>query len=170
MTDSVLVAYASPGGSTREVAEAVAEVLRSRGLRVDVTPMEQVKSAADYNAVVLGAPIYNTLWHQTALKFVADQISALVSRPVAIFALGPVQKGAPQEFTNAGKQLEISLRRFPTLKPVDLQIFGGKMKATDSGFPLNLLFKPTPAVDFRDWDTIRAWANSLPDVLQIARS
>lgn len=167
MTASVLVAYASSGGSTKEVAEAVAQTLIANGLPVDLAPIEQVVSLTPYEACVLGAPIYNTLWHQTALAFLTQHQSALANKPTAIFALGPVQKGEAVEYARSRQQLENCLKRFAWFKPIDQQIFGGKMKAVDSGFLLNLIFKPTPAVDFRDWDAIRKWAATLPEKLRI---
>ncbi|MDX2141179.1 MAG: flavodoxin domain-containing protein [Chloroflexota bacterium] len=167
MPASILVTYASPGGSTKEVAEAVAQTLREAGQSVDLASMEQVASLTDYLGFVLGAPIYNTLWHQTALTFLTRHQVALTGKPTVVFALGPVQKGEPVEFTRARQQLEICLKRFAWFKPIDTQIFGGKMKATDSGFPLNLIFKPTPAVDFRDWTAIRAWSAALPQKLSV---
>ena len=42
MTSRVLVAYATKKGSTREVAETVAEVLRERGSDVDLVPADAV--------------------------------------------------------------------------------------------------------------------------------
>jgi menaquinone-dependent protoporphyrinogen oxidase len=56
MESSVLVAYATRSGSTKEVAEVVAATLREHGLEVDVQPMKSVRSLAGYRTVVLGAP------------------------------------------------------------------------------------------------------------------
>jgi menaquinone-dependent protoporphyrinogen IX oxidase len=44
MSASALVAYATRYGSTQEVAEAVAAMLRERGLTVDSGPMRQVRT------------------------------------------------------------------------------------------------------------------------------
>jgi menaquinone-dependent protoporphyrinogen oxidase len=41
MTTSVLVAYATKYGSTREVAEAVGVLLREYGLRTEVRPARE---------------------------------------------------------------------------------------------------------------------------------
>ncbi|MBW7884512.1 MAG: hypothetical protein H3C34_18100 [Caldilineaceae bacterium] len=63
MSISVLVTYASKYGSTQEVAESVAAVLRDHELTVDLQPMPNVTALAGYDAVVLGAPIYNSRFH-----------------------------------------------------------------------------------------------------------
>jgi menaquinone-dependent protoporphyrinogen oxidase len=48
MRQSVLVAYATKRGSTREVAEAVAEQLASHGLETTVARADEVKELAGF--------------------------------------------------------------------------------------------------------------------------
>ena len=163
---SILVAYASTGGSTREVAEFVTETLRDAGLEVVLKSVNEVASLEDYTALVLGAPMYNTLLHTDARLFLNRRKADLNDLKVAIFALGPVGKGDASDFKGSRTQIAMELKRFPWLKPIALEMFGGKMKATDSGFLLNKIFKPTPAVDYRDWDAIKAWAQGLVEHLR----
>ena len=89
-TKSILLAYASRYGSTQEVAEAITAVLREAGLEVDIQPMQEVRTLDDYDAVVLGAAIYNAKWHPDAHQFLSQHQETLRQRPVAIFALGPL--------------------------------------------------------------------------------
>ncbi|HEX6383591.1 MAG TPA: flavodoxin domain-containing protein [Anaerolineae bacterium] len=56
MSASILVAYATRYGSTQEVAQVVAAMLREGGLEVEIQPMRKVRSLEGYRAVVLGAP------------------------------------------------------------------------------------------------------------------
>jgi menaquinone-dependent protoporphyrinogen oxidase len=42
MSDTILVAYATKHGSTREVAKAVAETLQERGLDVETLPAGRI--------------------------------------------------------------------------------------------------------------------------------
>jgi menaquinone-dependent protoporphyrinogen oxidase len=58
MPDSVLVAYATRSGSTREIAEVIAATLREHGLEVDLKPARDVRTLEGYRAVVLGAPLF----------------------------------------------------------------------------------------------------------------
>jgi len=53
--DRILVAYASWCGSTAEVAEAVAQVLREDGDMVEVRPAREVEDVGPYKAVVIGS-------------------------------------------------------------------------------------------------------------------
>ena len=171
MSGSVLVAYATRYGSTREVAEAVAMTLREGGLKVDIQPIRQVRTLADYSAVVLGAPLFMFRWHKHALRFLSRHRQALTERPVAVFALGPFHD-EEKEWQEVRPQLDKELAKFPWLRPVAVQIFGGVFDPAKLRFPLNLMpaLKQMPASDIRDWTAIRAWASDLVAKLQPASS
>lgn len=170
MSPSVLVGYATRYGSTQEVAEAVTETLRAGGLTVDIQPLREVRTLAGYRAVVLGAPLFMFHWHKDALNFLSRHREALMERPVAVFALGPVHDPYDeQEWKDSGAQLDKELAQFPWFKPVDLQMFGGKYDPTKLGFPLKMFAGKEPASDLRDWTAVRAWASSLAVRLEPAK-
>ena len=172
MSASVLVAYATRYGSTQEVAEVGASTLRERGLAVDIQPMRKVRTLDQYRAVVLGAPLFMFHWHKDALSFLARHRAALTARPVAIFALGPTKSPTDEkEWQGSREQIEKELAQFPWLKPVALELFGGKFPEKLT-FPHTLLpaLKNMPASDIRDWTAIRAWASNLAASLQPAVS
>ncbi len=166
MSDSILIAYATRYGSTQEVAEKVAATLREGGLSVDVQPVKQVRTLDGYRAVVVGAPLYMFDWLKEARDFISRHRAALATRPVAVFALGPTED-KQEDWTETRKQLDKVLSKFPWLSPVAVELFGGKFDPTRLTFPYNLVpgLKRMPVNDIRDWDAIRAWANSLPEKL-----
>ncbi len=162
MSDSVLVAYATRYGSTQEVAEAVAETLRESGLGVEVRPMREVRTLEGYGAVVLGAALYMYRWHKDARRFLSRHREALAELPVAIFALGPVKDPRDEEeWQNSRDQLDRELAKHSWLKPVAIEILGGKFDPALLRFPLNVFAGSEPASDIRDWETIHAWAGDL---------
>ena len=166
MSSSTLVGYATRYGSTQEVAEAVAATLRESGLAVDIELLRQVRSLEGYRGVVLGAPLFMFRWHKDAIQFLARNRKALAGRPVAVFALGPTHDPYDeQEWRDSRAQLEKELTKFPWLKPVALEIFGGKYDPTKLRFPISLLAGKVPATDLRDWTAIRAWAAGLKAIL-----
>jgi menaquinone-dependent protoporphyrinogen oxidase len=174
MSASVLVGYATRYGSTQEVAEAVAAVLRESGLEVKLEHLKKVRALEGYSAVVLGAPLYIGSWPTDAKRFLVEHQAALAQRPLAIFALGPLSLDAT-EMQGARAQLDKELAKYPALKPVDVVLFAGKFDPKILRFPDNLLtvlpaspLHQRPASDQRDWMTIHAWAGSLAAKLKLA--
>ena len=170
----ILVGYATRYGSTKEVAEAVAATLRERGLEVDSQPVRQVRGLDGYRAVVLGAPLYIGRWLKDMPSFLSHHRQALMERPVAIFTLGPTRAGEG-EGQGVRAQLDQELAKFPWLKPVASELFGGKYDPAKLRFPDSLLARlpasplyQMPASDVRDWTAIRAWASSLAAKLEPA--
>ncbi len=167
MSASILVTYATRYGSTQEVAEAIAATLRERGITTDLAPMREVQALDQYSAVVLGAPLYMFRWHKDALHFLARHRSALTTRPVAVFALGPFH-AEEKEFQEVQKQLDKVLAKFPWLTPKTIAVSGGAFDPQKLTFPYNLVpgLKKMAASDARDWAIIRAWANELAALFQ----
>ncbi len=167
----ILVAFASTHGSTREVAEDVTATLRGHGLTVDLQQARDVRSLEGYHAVVLGAPLYILHLHKDALRFLSHHQKALAGGPpIAIFAGGPFGSGDGNEWQEVRKQLDQELAKFPWLKPVAVEVIGGKFDPTTLRFPWNLVpaLRQMPASDRRDWDAIRGWASTLAAQFQPA--
>jgi menaquinone-dependent protoporphyrinogen oxidase len=150
----VLVAYATKHGSTREVAERVAHVLRDRGLAVDVMPAAEVGLLRGYAGVVLGGALYTGRLHKDARRFLARHRDALAGRALAVFAMGP-RTLDPSDVASSRAQLDRALTGI--VEPTALAIFGGVVKPEALRFPFNRM----PASDARDWDAIDAWAAQL---------
>jgi menaquinone-dependent protoporphyrinogen oxidase len=164
MQPNVLVAYATRAGSTEEVAQTLAEVLRSRDLAVDVRPATDVNSVETYSAVVIAVALYMGKMHKDVRRFLSMHRIALTKTPVALFVLGPVQK-EEKDWIGAQKQLDEELRNFPWLSPVDQHIVGGRFDPAKLGFPFNLIpaMRKMPASDALDWNLIREQANGLAE-------
>jgi menaquinone-dependent protoporphyrinogen oxidase len=162
MSDAVLVAYATRHGSTQEVAEAIAETLREKGLEVDLLPAREVGALDKYRAVVLGAPLYMFRWHKDARRFLSRHRQALEQRPVAVFALGPFED-KEEDWQGVREQIDKELSKFEWFKPLAVQVIGGKFDPHTLTFPYNLIpaLKQMPVSDIRDWEAIRAWASDL---------
>lgn len=154
---TILLAYASAHGSTKEVAEVVADELRAAALEVEVRPAAEPDSVLEHDAVLLGSALYMGRLHGDARRFLGRHRRALAQRPFAVFALGPKSLDAA-DVESAHRQLAYALRRYPDLEPVATAIFGGVVDPAKLRFPLDRL----PASDARDWDAIAEWARALP--------
>lgn len=168
MANKILLAYASVHGSTQEIAEQIAETIRNEGLTVDLQEARKVQSLTGYQAIVLGAPIYMFHLHKDALNFISRHKDTLMDGlPIAIFAGGPIEADKDQ-WGDISKQLDQELAKFPWLKPIAVEIVGGRFDPTKLRFPYNLIpaLKQMPAADLRDWTAIRSWSNDLVYKLQ----
>jgi menaquinone-dependent protoporphyrinogen oxidase len=148
MAEKILVAFATKHGSTQEVAEAMATTLREQGHEVEVQAAAKVKSADEFDLVVLGAPLYSGKWHRAAHSFLKRHRSALETRPVAIFALGPRKPPSEGTWPRSQEQLDRALAKHPELAPVATALFGGVDPPKKGRTPR----------DQRDWQAIARWA------------
>lgn len=166
----ILVAYATTYGSTREVADAVAATLAESGYDAVVRAARDVHSVGGFSAVVLGGALYFFRWHKHARKFLSKHQTSLANLPVAVFGMGPF-KNVEEEYVSARRHLERSLVRYDWLVPRAVGIFGGRFDPFGLKFPHNNpSMKQIPAGDIRDWEAIRAWAETLPEALGLAPS
>ncbi len=167
MADTILIAYATRYGSTQEVAGKIAATLRENGLPANVQPVKQVRTLEGYRAVVVGAPLYMSDWLKETRDFLSRHRATLTTWPVAVFALGPTED-KEKDWTETRQQLDKVLAKFPWLRPVAVELFGGKFDPARLTFPYNLIpaLKRMPVSDIRDWEAIQAWASSLVEKLR----
>ncbi len=86
---TVLVTAASEHGATGELATAVAEALRRRGLDVVVMPPDDGCSIEEFGAVALGSAVCSGHWLKPATDLVERSAAALAARRVWLFSSGP---------------------------------------------------------------------------------
>ena len=164
----ILVTYATRTGSTFGVAEAIAETLREHDLAVDVVPVQEVTDLSSYQAVIAGSAIQNRQWLPEAAQFVQKHQAELSQKPFAMFAvcMTLAMKNGERYRPQISEWLA-PVRRL--VRPVSEGIFAGALdisKIPSFGdrlkFCLSVLFGVWSEGDHRDWDAIRAWAESLP--------
>jgi len=166
MSSKVLIAFATNYGSTREVAETIAATLRDRGLVVDILPFREIRALTGYSAIAMGAPLVRYSLHKDLHAFLSRNRQALVKIPIALFALGPVHDPYDaKEWQGSQEQLDKESSEFSWLTPITVKLFGGKFDPALLRFPLNKMAGSEPASDIRDWNAIRAWAESLLEKL-----
>jgi menaquinone-dependent protoporphyrinogen oxidase len=164
---SILVAYATKFGSTREVAERVSARLRERGLETELRAAGEVKSLDGYDAVVFGGALYMFRLIREGRRFLSHKRKGLSRLPVAIFAMGPTEQ-VEQQFVDARRHLDKTLLKLRGVVPVAVTIFGGVFDATKLKFPYaNAGTRAMPPADLRDWKAIEAWADALPGKLGV---
>jgi menaquinone-dependent protoporphyrinogen oxidase len=165
MSNTILVAYATKHGSTREVAEAVTETLQEHRRDVETLPAARVEDVSPYAGVVVGGAIYMGRWHPDAVGFLEEHRHALGAIPVAIFGMGP-RTMEEHDAEGARMQLLKALAKVPEVDPCAVAIFGGVIDPHTLHFPFSRL----PASDARDWSAIRAWAADFAKVFDYGKA
>jgi menaquinone-dependent protoporphyrinogen oxidase len=165
MSGTILVAYGTKHGSTREVAHAVAETLEEHGLDVDTLPAARVDDLSPYAGVVLGGAMYMGRWHPDAVRFLEQHRKALAVMPVAVFGMGP-RTMEEHDAEESRAQLVKALEKVPEVDPYAVAVFGGVINPRSLRFPFNRL----PASDARDWSAIRAWATDVAGTLDFGKA
>ncbi len=159
----VLVAVASKYGSTREIAKAIADELRSHDFTVELRAAAEVHSIGSYDAVVLGSAIYAGRWLSDAKNFAQQYQTELSKLPVWIFSSGPIGAENPQPQDDPNRLAE----PLGTVQARDHRVFVGKLDPSHMSLADRLIIRAfhSPSGDFRDWDAIREWAQGIASEL-----
>jgi menaquinone-dependent protoporphyrinogen oxidase len=169
---SILVAYASKHGSTRGVAERIAETLAASGQQAEARSVQDCGDLADYEGFVIGSAAYIGRWLKEASAFVLRNSEQLAQRPVWLFSSGPLgteatdAKGqdvrvlaAPKEVAELAEVVHAREHRvfFGALFPDRLSIPEKAMRTMPAARAV------MPAGDFRDWAEIDKWATTIAE-------
>jgi menaquinone-dependent protoporphyrinogen oxidase len=157
MNNRVLIAYASFAGSTKEVAESIGKTLSERGFSVDVIPVLEKPQVSDYQYVLVGSAVYGSRWREEAIEFVKTNQGALNRVPVAFFSVclaGLADDGSKRAIVyDAMRSL---------VKPTAEVLFAGRVCPRNlSLFLPDWLAQVFPTWDFRDWNKIQSWAQTV---------
>ena len=151
----ILVTYATKNGSTTDVAQAIALRLREHGCSVEIQPVENVPSIKEFNALIVGAPIYSGRWLNGAHRILKQvrKLKADQTPAIALFALGPRKNDGPEDWVAPKAQFERAIKKHSSIDPVSKALFGGADPP-----------KKSPRRDIRDWEAIKAWADELAGI------
>lgn len=168
MSKKILVAYASKYGSTTQIAKKIAEVLTQAGHNVDILSADQPKDISAYQAVILGSAVYYGRWHKSAVKFLKTNEAALTQLPVWFFSSGPVGEGDPVELLDGWQFPPLQQAIADRIQPRGITVFHGALLEKNLNFILKWMLNnlKSPVGDFRDWDTITGWAESVAAALK----
>jgi menaquinone-dependent protoporphyrinogen oxidase len=169
---TLVVVYASRHGATAGIAARIAARLVDSGASVDLRLVDEVETLEGYDAVVLGAPVYDQSWPPEATAFVARYRDALAARPLWLFSvgafgdtkrlIGPLTHKEPKGIDETRAEIRareyrvfqgvIHKQQWPFWSRVFFHAFGGRFG------------------DHRDWPAIDAWADRIAVVLPSLRS
>lgn len=164
----VLVAYATDHGSTRGVADRIADRLRQRGVDAKACAVADVLEVSSCEAVVLGSAIHDGKWLPEARQFADRNAAPLRERPVWLFSvstLGDEESMFPPRVANRLRALRKETPEMAEIQrllhPRQHRNFAGAV--TRSHWPATgrafFLVAGGRYGDHRNWPAIDAWAD-----------
>ncbi|MDW4911090.1 flavodoxin domain-containing protein [Streptomyces sp. ADMS] len=162
MRSKVLVVYGTTNGSTAQIAEAIADVLRKEGLTAEALPARSVTGLEPYDAVVVGGGLYAGRWHKDARRFVRRHARELAGCPLWLFSSGPLDASASERDIPPVPGVRRIMIRLDVQEHVT---FGGCLEAGARGFIARKIVSSGKGGDFRDFDQIEAWAGRIASEL-----
>ncbi|MFE5921409.1 flavodoxin domain-containing protein [Streptomyces sp. NPDC056468] len=167
MTGKVLVAYGTTNGSTAQIAETIADVLRKGGLKAEALPARSVASVVSYDAVVVGGGLYAGRWHKDTRRFVRRHGRALAGRPLWLFSSGPLDASASERDIPPVPGVKKAMARLDAREHVT---FGGCLEEGAKGWVAGMILRSGKGGDFRDFTVIEDWAGRVAAELRGGRS
>ena len=168
----ILIAYATKHGATSSIAAKIADALCEEGFQVDLKLARKVQDVTEYDAVIVGSPIYIGQWLRGAKQFLNRYRDALAGKHVAAFITCTyLQDGndTPERRAHA-KELYIDpvFEKLPEIEPVSPGILSGEFLYKEL-YPVEYILMKLAKFsegDFRNEEKIRAWALEISALLQ----
>lgn len=160
----VLVAFATRFGSTREIVSAIVAELRSEGFDAHAAEATSALNPDDYDAFVIGSPLYGSKWMGAAGMFAAITSERIAGKPVALFSVGTLGVTNAEAGQAEHDAFITNLKAVaPKLNVIDDAVFTGYFERSNLPWYLRIIdrFAPTPQGDHRDWPAIQTWAKSV---------
>ncbi|WP_394437012.1 flavodoxin domain-containing protein [Streptomyces sp. SGAir0957] len=155
----VLVAYGTKYGATGEIAHHIGDTLRKAGCIVDVTAAgEAGPDLSAYDALVIGGALYAGRWHRDARRLARRARTRIGARPVWLFSSGPLDDSAARRTIAPVPGVRRLVAR---LDARDHITFGGRLDEHARGRMARMIVKSGKGGDFRDFDQITAWAQTI---------
>ncbi|WP_067857597.1 flavodoxin domain-containing protein [Nocardia shimofusensis] len=165
----IAVLYATEQGSTRDIADFIAEDLAARGGEVEVSEVTHAPELSRFDAVVLGSAIHNMNFLPEAQSYIRAHDQELRDTELWLFGvgLGPALRGPIGRRLGPVVPPEIARLR-DLVAPRDYRTFAGVYER--AGVPLSArvryrLLGGGKYGDLRDWPSIRAWSDEIATTL-----
>jgi menaquinone-dependent protoporphyrinogen oxidase len=165
---NVLVAYASKYGSTKQIADRIAEELTHSGRPALAAPVTAALDHGKYDAFVIGSAVFYGKWMREAVEFVRHNAGLLKGRPVWLFSSGPLGDATKDGRDQRVSAIPMDIPELERLvRPRGHRVFLGRLDRTTIG-GLDGFVASVMGIkgDFRDWDDITGWAHQIAEALQ----
>ncbi|BDU05979.1 hypothetical protein FMUBM48_22420 [Nocardia cyriacigeorgica] len=173
-TPQIAILYATDQGSTRDIAEFIADDLTGRGARVALHDIEHAPDLSRFEAVVIGSAIHDMDLLPAASAYIRAHSDELSAARVWLFSvgLGPALRGP------VGRRLgRIVPKKIAELRdmisPVEYQAFAGRYERAGVGWKARTIYRLMGGArygDLRDWVAIRTWSDHVARAVGLPRT
>jgi len=161
----VLVAYATRYGSTKEIAEAISETIKKKGIETDCMDINTInpENMSVYDAFFIGSPLQLGKWLPEAKEFMQFRRDFLNKKPVFVFTCGITLKDKNEHNL---KKAEFPLYEFAQYVKMDEKGFfpgklvKSKLNETDSQI---ICLAGVGEGDYTDIKSVNKWAEGIAD-------
>jgi menaquinone-dependent protoporphyrinogen oxidase len=167
-----LIVYGTRAGGTRGIAEEIAKTLGEQGYTTLVKDAKDAKrvSVNEFDLIVIGSSIWATMWSRAATSFIKRNVKVLEGKKVALFASGLSGGDPAQRDYGIKNYLEKVAAKFPSIKPISMELFGGYVDFNSPNFFVRILgnamkkdlqakgIDVSKPYDTRDMLAIKKWA------------
>jgi menaquinone-dependent protoporphyrinogen IX oxidase len=122
--NKTLIAYATRGGTTEDYAKAIKSVLTDEfNMQADLVNLKKTRNPdlTQYQNIIVGAGIRIFRMHKEGAEFLKKKNFA--EKNVGIFLSSLVPRDEAIK-----KYVDVILRKNTTLKPIAVEVFGGRMR------------------------------------------
>ena len=181
----IIIAYGTRYGSTEEISQEIAKMLKDKGLEPELFNLGIGKSKNwpkldDFDAVIIGTSLKINSWKKQVKSFLDKNKTEFRNKKLGVFTCGAFAIAEPSEAKEdiakrLKKNFELEAVIYDAFRGVldfseDSQVGKGGMlalKATAFGLQKEKGMEIDTSVcnDFRDWDKIRSFAESFADML-----
>lgn len=170
-----LVAYSSKHGHTQAIADRIGEVLADAGHTVhvrDVGTLPRKFVIDDYDAVVLGSPVYAGKHMASLRRFVIERRAILQQRPSAFFSCSLTSAHRTDDARRTARDLVDAFIDETGWRPDHVGLFGGALLYRKYNFLVRFMMKhisrraggetdTSRDHDYTRWDEVDAFATEL---------
>ena len=179
-TKKILIAYDTIHGSTAQIAARIGDDLCDMGFKVDVKWVGDVTGVEGYDGIIVASAIYKFNWLPDAKAFLEKYKTQLNAKKTALFIDGAsMSQDSPETRAAVQKSfVDPILEKYFETTPVAIGLFGGAFDLTRKNeytlfekvvlriLGLILRLPDKKMADWRNWDTINAWAVEVGDQMK----
>jgi len=157
----ILITYASKTGTTEEIAEKIGEILKEKGISLEVKKINEVKDVSSYEVVILGTGVRIGKVFSESVNFLKKFKKELENKKLFYFLVclticedTPENRKTTEGYLNQLSQI---------IKPEGYEFFPGRFYYSKISpiFRSFLKKMKIPEGDFVNWDKVISYANSI---------